>query len=212
MKPASSASPTAAGPTDTRHTDSAGAGPDRVDAINQVFAEFSLAYHNQYRKAYPDEASVMLAKKYWLACLAEFSPQQIVRAGRAAVKSSEFLPTVAAVVKACESGHTLFGLPSPREAYLEACRATSPKSAWPWSHPAVYHAGVASDWYLLASEPESVAMPVFAHHYAVFSRRVMQGDALTTPSPPALPAEVRRPLTAAERQARMRALRASLDI
>jgi 16S rRNA A1518/A1519 N6-dimethyltransferase RsmA/KsgA/DIM1 with predicted DNA glycosylase/AP lyase activity len=34
-----------------------------------------------------------------------------------------------------------------------------------WSHPAVYHAGAASDWFFLASSPEKTAFPVFERHY-----------------------------------------------
>ncbi len=45
---------------------------DHVDAINQMFAEFELAYHNQYHKAFPDEGALNLAKKYWLTSLAAF--------------------------------------------------------------------------------------------------------------------------------------------
>src|SRR5210317_1174191 len=48
--------------------------PGLVDAINQVFSEFAFAYHNQFHKAYPDQASINLGKEYWLSCLAEFSP------------------------------------------------------------------------------------------------------------------------------------------
>ncbi|MFM1896241.1 MAG: hypothetical protein RLZZ385_1315 [Pseudomonadota bacterium] len=211
MKQDCSASPTAAGQSEPA-AEPAARSPDHVDAINQLFAEFALAYHNQFRKAYPDEESLVLAKKYWLGCLAPYSPLQITRAARQVVRSSDYLPSVAAVVRACDSGFALFGLPEPRAAYVEACRAPAPKAEWPWSHPAVYHAGVASDWYVLASEPEAVAFPIFAYHYELLCRRAMHGEDLGRPTPQALPARTRRKLSAAEKQERMRKLRQELDI
>ncbi len=43
---------------------------DHVDAINQMFAEFELAYHNQYHKAFPDEGALNLGKKILVSSLA----------------------------------------------------------------------------------------------------------------------------------------------
>ena len=43
---------------------------DRVDAINQIFAEFEFAYHNQFHKAFSNVESQIIAKKYWLVALA----------------------------------------------------------------------------------------------------------------------------------------------
>ena len=186
--------------------------PGLVDAINQVFSEFAFAYHNQFHKAYPDQASVNLGKEYWLSCLAEFSPRQITRAARKLVKSSEYLPTVAALVKTCETGLELFGLPDPRAAYLEACKAPSPKDACNWSHPAVYYAGKASDWFILASEPESVALPIFRYNYQQICQRVMAGEEFAIAPPPALSDRHGKKLSPAERKEQMRQLREKLGL
>lgn len=186
--------------------------PGLVDAINQVFSEFAFAYHNQYHKAFPDPESVTIGKEYWLSCLAEFSPRQITRAARKLVKNSEYLPSLSAMVKACQSGLELFGLPSPREAYLEACRAPSPKAQHNWSHVAVYHAGRASDWFVLANEPESRAYPIFEYHYQQVCERVIQGEKLDIEIPRPLTADHGRKLTPEQRQERMRRLRSDLDL
>ena len=183
-----------------------------VDAINQIFSEFAFAYHNQYHKAFPDNESVAIAKEYWLSCLADFSPTQIATAARKLVKSSEFLPTVSAIVKACERGVDLFGLPAARQAYFEACRAASPKSSHRWSHPAVYYAGKTSDWYVLANEPEAVAFPVFEYNYQLICQRVMAGETLEIEHPKALEREPDKVLTPKERQSRMRELRKELKL
>ncbi|MBL4820249.1 MAG: hypothetical protein JKY98_04540 [Gammaproteobacteria bacterium] len=183
-----------------------------IDAINQLFSEFAFAYHNQYHKAFPDNESVAIAKEYWLSCLAEFSPSQITHAARKLVKSSEFLPTVSAVVKACDSGVELFGLPAPRQAYLEACRAPSPKAAQKWSHEAVYHAGKASDWYILSTESEAVALPIFKYNYHQICQRVMQGEKLDIELPQALEQKEGRKLSPAERHECMAKLREELGL
>ena len=183
-----------------------------MDAINQLFAEFELAYHNQYYKAYGTEDRLVLAKKYWLGCLSQYAPAQIVAAARHVVKTHDFLPTVSVVVKACEEGVTLFGLHSVREAYIEACRAQSPKSAANWSHEAVYLAGQSTGWFLLASEPEEKVLPVFEYYYHALCQRVMRGETLQSPPPPPLPERLSQPLSPEENHARMQALRASLGL
>lgn len=187
-------------------------GLDHVDAINQVFAEFEFAYHNQYHKAFADSESLAIAKKYWLSCLENFTPLQIVHAAKAVVRSSEYLPSIALILKACEQGYDLFGLPSPREAYIEACTAPSPKREFKWSHEAVYFAGQAVGWYVLANEPEAVAFPRFDYHYGLLCRKVMNGEELTLPTPEALTEKVQRPLSGDEAKARIAKLRKELDL
>lgn len=214
MKPRTGASRTAAGPSDRGEGGSSTerSAPDRVDAINQLFAEFELAFHNQYHKAYGDADRLALTKKYWLQNLSDFSPAQIVAAARKLARSQEFLPTLAVVVRACEEGGSLFGLPDERQAYVEACRASSPKSAWPWSHPAVYHAGRAAGWHLLASEPEDRALPVFARYYRELCQRVMRGEDISEPVPPALEDNPSTPLTDEQREERLQAMRRELGV
>jgi len=191
---------------------SGGNGPDLIDAINQIFAEFELAYHNQYYKAYRDADHLIMVKKYWLECLRDFKPQHLVAAARRLVKSQEYLPTISAVIRACESGHDLFGLPSVRDAYVEACRAPAPKRAYAWSHPAVYHAGKSADWFQLATEPEDKVFPLFSYYYRQLCDRVMHGETLDEPVPPALPEKLSRPLSYEEREEQLQGLRAKLDI
>jgi hypothetical protein len=196
----------------TEHEPKGDSGPDRVDAINQLFAEFEIAYHNQYYKAYNSEERLVLAKKYWLNCLVNYAPAQIVAAARHVVKTHDFLPTVSVVVRACEDGASVFGLPSPREAYVEACRAPSPKSGAKWSHEAVYFAGKSTGWFLLASEPEDRVYPLFQYYYHALCQRVMRGEALATPQPPALNQHISKPLSGEENHARMKKMREELGL
>ena len=189
-----------------------GNGPDLIDAINQVFAEFELAYHNQYHKAYADKDRLVLAKKYWLQCLSDFHPMQLVAAARRLVKSQDYLPTISAMIRMCEQTSDLFGLPSERDAYMEACRAPAPKALHKWTHPAVYFAGKATDWFLLATEPEEKVYPLFCFNYRQLCERVMRGEELELPVTRALEDNPSRPLSYEERQARMKDLRNKLEV
>jgi hypothetical protein len=183
-----------------------------IDAINQVFAEFELAYHNQFHKAFAQDGSLALAKKYWLGCLQEYPPEVILRAVRKVVKRQEFLPTVAAVVTACENAHELFGLPSDQAAYVEACSKPQPKAEQAWSHPAVFLAGQATGWFELANCTQAEIFEVFAYNYHELCRRVVHGENLDLPVHKALPEQVSAPLPAEENSRRMQALREKFDL
>lgn len=183
-----------------------------MDAIDQMFAEFELVYHNQYNKAFPTREKLMYAKKLWFSHLASESPDTILRAARRAVRESEFLPTVKKILDFCQPSAEDLGLPDAHSAYLEACRAPSPKAEQPWSHVAVYHAGRESDWFFLANNPEHTAFPVFRRHYEQLCQRVLQGDELPPPSLAALPEQSSTQLSLDERREQLRKLRRELDI
>ncbi|MDP6413907.1 MAG: replication protein P [Gammaproteobacteria bacterium] len=185
---------------------------DRVDAINQVFAEFEFAYHNQFHKAFADVESLAIAKKYWLSSLENYSPTQILRAAKTVICSLEYLPSIAIILRACEQGTDLFGLPSVRQAYLEACGAASPKREQHWSHEAVYFAGKSAGWYLLANEPEATALPVFQYHYESLCRRVVNGEQLSIELPPALTEKIERKLDKQEVRARIARMKQELGL
>ncbi|MAY03798.1 MAG: hypothetical protein CMQ38_12575 [Gammaproteobacteria bacterium] len=193
--------------SDARRAD---ASRDHVDVINQIFAEFELAYHNQYRKAYPDEAAVKLGKKYWLECLSDYPATLLLQATRELVKTHSYLPTVADLVNVCKRGVHLFGLPDPREAYLEACRAASPKAAQKWSHTAVYLAGKNTGWFELANKPEGQIFPLFEYNYSQLCQRVLAGEDLYYQQDKALSQETTSPLSNKDNLSRLEKLRKDL--
>jgi len=186
-------------------------GHDHVDAINQVFAELELAYHNQYHKAFPERESLNVAKKYWLECLAEFSPEMILQATRNVVKTQQFLPSVATIVQGCEESLSNYGLPAVRDAYVEACCATHPKAEYAWSHPAVFIAGKNTGWFELENEVEARAFPKFEAHYKKQLQRVLAGETLEVEIPVALPEQSSKQLSAEENKKKLDELRKSLQ-
>jgi hypothetical protein len=166
-----------------------------VEAINQVFALFRLNYHNQYYAAYPDAEQLKQIKKLWLDSLREYPVEQILRGARHAIDHSEYLPTLNRMHECCRESLASLGLPLAHDAYVEACNASSPRSAQHWSHPAVYLAGRDSDWFFLSNNAEREAFPVFRQHYQRYCAMAMRGEPLQIPREEALEQPPARPLS-----------------
>ncbi|MGI9288851.1 MAG: replication protein P [Pseudomonadales bacterium] len=181
---------------------------DQMDAINRVFVELELAYHNQFHKAFSREDNVTLAKQLWLDTLRLYTPEVLIRAGRAAIAASEYLPSLHNIQKHCLEQMQVLGIPDANSAFREACNAPSPKRNFAWSHPLVYHAGLASDWFFLANNPENKTFPIFFQHYQHFCQRVLNGEEFQVEAQPALADEVQGPkLSKEERLKKLRELR-----
>jgi hypothetical protein len=197
-------SPTRHGQSETRRKPATEA---HVEALNQVFALFRLNYHNQYYAAYPGADQLNQIKKLWLESLSDYPVEHILKGARHAIEHSEYLPTLNRMLECCQQGLAELGLPSPHDAYVEACRAASPKSAQTWSHPAVYLAGRDSGWFFLANNTERTSWPVFKAHYDQYCARVLRGESLDAPEPAALEKHVAEPLAREEQLARLQQLR-----
>lgn len=184
----------------------------RMDAVDQLFAELELTHHNQYHKAFHSPETLTHAKKLWFAHLKEFTAERILQAGRKAARASEFLPTIHSIIKYCEFSVDELGLPDVHRAYVEACQAPSPKAEYQWSHPAIYWAGKAADWFFLANNPESKALPVFKSHYLALCERIRQGEKIEPPERLALEQPKTTTLSAEQRRERMKQLREEVDL
>jgi hypothetical protein len=178
-----------------------------VEAINQVFALFRLNYHNQYYAAYPDAEQLKQIKKLWLESLADYPVEQILQGAKHAIEHSEYLPTLNRMLECCQQGLSDLGLPPAHDAFIEACQRPSPKSAQPWSHPAVYLAGRDSDWFFLANNTENITWPVFRDHYQRWVAAAMRGEALSIPAPEALEQTTAEPLSHEQQLNELRKLR-----
>lgn len=185
------------------------ASDEQMAAINQIFELFRFNYHNQFLKAFPDLNTMNMAKRLWLRLLSEFSAEVMMRAAEKAVKESTFLPNVHEVLARCDVAEVL-GLPNAYAAYIEACRAPTPKKDFAWSHPAVYYAGRASDWFLLANETEARAFPVFQRNYDILLQRLQNGEELELEVAKAIPEKIERPLDNQEQKQRLASLISTL--
>jgi len=203
---------TAASPTTSRTQAGQSSGQkiprgELVEAINQVFALFRLNYHNQFYAAFPDSEQLNQIKRLWLDALSDYPTDLILRGARHAIEHSEYLPTLNRMLESCQQALNDQGLPSPRDAFIEACEKPSPKQEQAWSHPAVYFAGRDSDWFFLASEPERLTWPEFRRHYENYLLRISRGEQLVMPELSELPEPPRESMSLEERRAALEQLR-----
>jgi len=182
-----------------------------IDCINQVFSLFRINFHNQYHAAFSDTQVLNQAKRLWKEALQPFSPSQILAGARRIIEEADYLPTLHRMIRACEDTLRDRGIPDCRSAYLEAANAPSPKIAFDWSHPAVYHAGRIAGWHNLANLPESRSYPLFEQAYRGLIRRVLEGEELRVEAPPQLPHKAHRPLSREQQRQHLEALRQSLN-
>ena len=176
------------------------------------FELLRINYGNQFNAAYPDVESSTAAMRLWLKSLADFPADLILRAAEQAIQHERYLPNLATLRSYCENAYQLYGLPEARSAYIEACRAPQPKSGYNWSHPAVYYAGKATDWFFLSSESEQLVYPVFKRNYEQICERVIKGENLEEPVLKALPEEVHIPLSRKENLEHLADLKKTLDL
>ncbi|MGH1470563.1 MAG: replication protein P [Cellvibrionaceae bacterium] len=183
-----------------------------IDTINQVFTLFRVNYHNQYYAAFADTQLLNQTKKLWLESLSRFTPQQILGGAKLAIERSDYLPTLHKMITYCLGDPATHGLPEPHQAYLEACRAGNAKSAFKWSHPAVYFSGRDAGWYYLSSTAEQMAFPVFKQHYRHWCEKTLSGEPLPDIEVPLLESDSSTPLKKNENKKRLHAMREALKI
>jgi hypothetical protein len=185
---------------------------EHIDAINTVFTQFEVAFPNLYQRAFTSDNAIMLAKQLWANSLQDLTPKQILNAVKKAIESSDYIPTIHAVLKHCREDLSAYGLPSARDAYIEASNAIEPRARFPWSHPAVYFAGRQSEWFFLASNSEHTAFPVFEKHYQALCERVISGETLAMPDVPQLESDALKPMTSEDKLKRMADLRKEIGL
>jgi len=154
----------------------------------------------------------MLGKQLWANSLRDFSAQQILNAVQKAIESSDYIPTIHTVLKFCREDLSAYGLPSPRDAYIEACNASEPRAEYGWSHPAVYFAGRDSDWFFLASNSEHKALPIFEKYYRSICERVINGEKLAMPSVQRISNDAVKPMSSEDKVQKMADLRKELGL
>ncbi|ODS24190.1 hypothetical protein AB835_04740 [Candidatus Endobugula sertula] len=158
----------------------------RIEAINQSFEVLRINYHNQYFSAFGEIDALNSAKRLWLEMLKAHPASTILQAVHQHVGQSDYLPTISQISRRCdEIGQNT--LPDVRSAYMEACRSTTPRRNYPWSHPAVYYAGQKADWFFLSNNSERTTYPIFKKIYAELCHQLANGANLPEIKPLALP-------------------------
>ena len=183
-----------------------------VDAINRIFALFRLNYHNQYYAAFQDEDQLRQIKRLWRDSLSEYPIDLLFLGAKRAIEFSEYLPTLHQMLVSCQECIGSLGLPLARDAFFEACQASSPKAAQNWSHPAVYFAGRDTGWFFLANNPEKETWPVFEENFSIYIRKVFLGDKLAIPASDKDQPQKSNHLTKAQKKNELKRLRKKLGI
>jgi hypothetical protein len=196
-------SATAAGQTDD---------PALVDTINQIFALFRINFHNQFYSAFNEVELLNQAKRLWLDSLRQYPVGCLLKAARQIIEQSEYLPTLHKMLEACDLQSNTTGLPSTRDAYMEACLAPHPKTQHTWSHAAVYHAGNQTGWYQLENQPEYLSWPSFKRNYEDYKHRALRGEDLDIEIKPLIEDAEKTTLSKAERLRQLKKLRNKLQL
>ena len=149
--------------------------------VNMLFARFKAIYTHKFASAYANSDEVKLAKREWAIAIKDFQEPLLAFAVERVKETYAWPPTIAEFLKLIHTAYRVYGLPSPREAYLEACQCRINPLEFRWSHPAIYHAGAKTGWYALRSEEEIRTWPVFEKHYNEFVEQVVQGLTLSIP-------------------------------
>ena len=183
---------------------------EKIDAINQVFAVFKRNYHNQFFKAFANETDLKATKRLWLESLKRYSSETILKATQKVIETSEFLPTLHTMLAQCNDQNDL-GLPDAHNAYIEACRAPSPKADYAWSHPIVYHAAKSSDWFFLQNNSENMAYPIYKKEYEKWVEKVRAGEILPEISSPKLEKHTTNSLSNKENKEKLSKLKSKLN-
>ncbi len=184
---------------------------EKIDAINQIFAVFKRNYHNQFFKAFANETDLNATKRLWFDSLKRFSSETMLAATKKVIESSEYLPTLHTMLNFCDQLNDL-NIPDTHSAYIEACRATSPKAEYNWSHPIVYHAAKSCDWFFLQNNAESIAYPVYKKEYEKWVAKIHAGENIPAISYAKIEKKEPSPLSNQENKKRITALANELNI
>ncbi|MBJ7551286.1 hypothetical protein JHD44_11385 [Marinomonas ostreistagni] len=148
-----------------------------------LFARFKAIYTHKFASAYATTEEVKLAKREWAIALKGFQEPLLAYAVERTKERYAWPPTISEFLAVIQTAYKAYGLPEPRQAYLEACSCRHNPREKRWSHPAVYFAGAETGWHNLSTDEERVTWPQFEKHYTYFVDKVINGEKLVIPNP-----------------------------
>ena len=144
-------------------------------------------YGHKFKSIFDNENEIRIAKREWALSLKGYSEQELVGAVNRCKEEFIWMPTISEFLSVMKKGFEDYGLPSAMLAYREACHHADHPRDHQWSHPAVYFAGRATDWYRLRCEEKSQVFGDFEFNYRKICQRVLAGEALEVPLAKGLP-------------------------
>ncbi|MBV1787244.1 hypothetical protein KQ940_04175 [Marinobacterium sp. D7] len=151
-----------------------------------IFARFMAIYGHKFKSCFETEDEIRIAKREWALSLRGYGEGELVAAVNRCKETLAWMPTISEFLAILRDIGGDFGLPSVRDAYIEACMHAEHPLRHRWSHPAVYLAGRNTGWFELRSEDEADVLPRFRYQYEVLCRRVREGEELELPVVPAI--------------------------
>jgi len=151
-----------------------------------IFTRFMAIYGYKYKSCFETEDELRIAKREWALSLRGYGEGELVAAVNRCKETLAWMPTISEFLAILRDLGGDFGLPSTRDAYIEACLHAEHPRRHDWSHPAVYLAGRNTGWFELRSEDEAEILPRFRYQYEVLCRRVREGETLELPVVPAI--------------------------
>ncbi|BCE02052.1 hypothetical protein TYM08_P2115 [Marinicellulosiphila megalodicopiae] len=130
-----------------------------------LFARFHHIYTHKYDSAYSDTQTLNYAKKEWALSLRDFNQKQIEWAIEQCKDKFAWPPSISEFKALIQPSSQQMGLPSTRNAYVEACLGSHQPVTFQWSHPVIRHAANVTDFFSLKSQPESYMLPIFKKNY-----------------------------------------------
>lgn len=152
-----------------------------------IFARFTTIYGHKFKSVFQSEREINAAKREWALSLNGYSEQELVRAVNLCKERFAWMPTITEFLDVLRPDFEDYGLPPALAAYEEACQHSDHPRSHQWSHPAVFFAGRATDWFRLRTEDKSQVFRDFEHHYQQLCKRVAAGEELDVPLPQGLP-------------------------
>ncbi len=115
---------------------------DNTDSqiMNVLFARMAKNYAHLWDSRFSSVEQIRSTKIVWGKALEEYSNAQINQGIDRCFEHFPLPPTMDEFVHCCEPRLEDFGLPSPEQAYREACLYSHVPMTGHWSHPAVFHA------------------------------------------------------------------------
>ncbi len=151
--------------------------------VNMLFARFKAIYTHKFASAYATTEEVKLAKREWAIALKGFQEPLLAYAVERTKERYAWPPTISEFLAVIQTAYKAYGLPEPRQAYLEACSCRHNPREKHWTHPAVYFAGSETGWHALSTEEERTTWPLFEKHYTRLVDKVINGEKLIIPKP-----------------------------
>lgn len=152
-----------------------------------IFTRFMIIYGHKFKSVFSSEDEIRVAKREWALSLSGHTEQELVWAVDRCKEQFVWMPTIAEFLALLRRDLQDYGLPSALSAYQEACLHADHPRERDWSHPAVYFAGRATDWFRLRTEDKRDVFVDFEFNYRQFCRRVIDGEDLAVPLPQGLP-------------------------